>query len=259
MTAVTSGGTESVGPGLVALWSVPRSRSTAFLRMMIQRGDVAVVHEPFSHVADFGEAIIGTRTVRSHEAAMLTLRWLASRAAVFFKDTTEHRYGPVLADEGFLRVARHAFLIRDPLAVIASHYSLDPRGAFHRVGYDRLFELHARVVDVCGGETFIFDSDDLVEDPPAVVGEFCRWAGLPYVPGALSWPAGDQAVWQKSRAWHSDVIASTGFCRHDRTAMVDVAGAPGLSDLYRYHLPYYERLRSLAVAPARPGMRAAMG
>jgi len=32
------------------LWSVPRSRSTAFFRMMAERGDFSVVHEPFSYL-----------------------------------------------------------------------------------------------------------------------------------------------------------------------------------------------------------------
>ena len=32
-------------------WSAPRSRSTAFFRMMIECGDFAGVHEPFSYLA----------------------------------------------------------------------------------------------------------------------------------------------------------------------------------------------------------------
>ena len=32
---------------VIALWAHSRSASTAFLRMMIERGDVAVLHEPF--------------------------------------------------------------------------------------------------------------------------------------------------------------------------------------------------------------------
>ena len=33
---------------IVPLWSVPRSISTGFERMMIERGDFKVIHEPFS-------------------------------------------------------------------------------------------------------------------------------------------------------------------------------------------------------------------
>ena len=38
------------------LWATPRSRSTAFFRMMAERGDFTVVHEPFSYLAEFGYA-----------------------------------------------------------------------------------------------------------------------------------------------------------------------------------------------------------
>jgi len=43
---------------MLMLWSAPRSRSTAFYRMMIERGDFTGVHEPFSHVAVFGNVEI---------------------------------------------------------------------------------------------------------------------------------------------------------------------------------------------------------
>ena len=33
----------------IALWATPRTASTAFERMMIERGDVRVVNEPWSH------------------------------------------------------------------------------------------------------------------------------------------------------------------------------------------------------------------
>jgi hypothetical protein len=41
---------------LLMLWSAPRSRSTAFFRMMAERGDFMMVHEPFSYLAEFGYA-----------------------------------------------------------------------------------------------------------------------------------------------------------------------------------------------------------
>ena len=34
---------------MVPLWSIPRSVSTGFERMMMERGDFKVIHEPFSY------------------------------------------------------------------------------------------------------------------------------------------------------------------------------------------------------------------
>jgi hypothetical protein len=46
---------------MLMLRSAPRSRSTAFYRMMIERGDFTGVHESFSHVAVFGNVEISGR------------------------------------------------------------------------------------------------------------------------------------------------------------------------------------------------------
>src|SRR5437763_104256 len=47
--------------GIVALWSAPRCRSTAFLRMMVERGDFTVLHEPCSQLKNFGCAYVADR------------------------------------------------------------------------------------------------------------------------------------------------------------------------------------------------------
>ena len=43
------------GPPVIAMWAHPRAVSTAFLRMMIERGDTTVVHEPLVTLADYGK------------------------------------------------------------------------------------------------------------------------------------------------------------------------------------------------------------
>jgi len=235
----------------VALWSVPRSRSTAFLRMMIERGDVAVVHEPFSHVSDFGEAVVAGKVVGSHHAAIAALRRLAADGPVFVKDTTEQRFPAVLADEAFLRSARHAFLLREPRFAIASHRDLDRDVQRDRIGYRWLLELHGRVRRVCGAEPFVFDAEQLVDRPAEVVERFCAHVGLPFLPASLAWAAGEQPLWRRSRAWHLDVSASTGFARRGGLARTDMID-PALEDLYRYNVPFYERLKGFVTLGGSP-------
>jgi hypothetical protein len=56
---------------LLMLWGTPRSRSTAFFRMMAERGDFTVVHEPFSYLAEFGYAdVAGERVTSAGMAAV---------------------------------------------------------------------------------------------------------------------------------------------------------------------------------------------
>jgi hypothetical protein len=87
---------------MVMLWSAPRSRSTAFYRMMIERGDFTGVHEPFSHVEVFGNVDISGTPLATGPEVIAELRSLATRRQVFIKDTTDRRHPEALADRRFL-------------------------------------------------------------------------------------------------------------------------------------------------------------
>jgi hypothetical protein len=151
-------------PRLIALWSAPRSRSTAFERMMIERGDFTVVHEPFSHLVDFGVARVVDRDVRSERALIDALRALPGN--VFFKDTTDFHYPGLLADGAFLRYAVHTFIIRHPREVIASHLALNPDLDRDEVGIERLYGIYEAVVRAGTRDPVVVDSDDLIDRPP---------------------------------------------------------------------------------------------
>ncbi len=149
------------------LWSAPRSRSTAFFRMMAQRGDFTVVHEPFSYLAEFGYADVGGTRVRSAPELLSGLRALAARRPVFAKETTGKRYPEVLADRGFLASdARHAFLIRHPRETITSYYALNPAAPLDKIGFESLYEIFTAVSELARGEPLVIDAADLVAPPP---------------------------------------------------------------------------------------------
>jgi hypothetical protein len=98
---------------MLMLWTAPRSRSTAFYRMMTERGDFTAVHEPFSQVAVSGHAEISGRLLATVPEVIAELRSVAAARQVFIKDTTDRRHPEVLADVRFLAEdAQHTFLIR---------------------------------------------------------------------------------------------------------------------------------------------------
>ncbi|GAA0571529.1 hypothetical protein GCM10010172_64990 [Paractinoplanes ferrugineus] len=232
----------------LALWSAPRSRSTAFERMMMQRGDFNVVHEPFSHVADFGTADVDGTTVTSEQELIETLLKLPGK--VFFKDTTDFHYPGLLADENFLRTAVHTFIIREPAEVIASHVALNPQVTSAEIGIARLWEIYERVQAATGAEPVVIDSDDLLDRPEATVRAYCERIGLGFRADALQWAAGVPAQWQRTERWHRDASNSQGFARKQKPdgAVDSVAGDPVLGEFYRHHLPYYEKLRERRLA-----------
>jgi Sulfotransferase domain len=106
------------------LWSAPRSRSTAFFRMMAERGDFTVVHEPFSYLVMYGHTDVGGTRVRSEPDLIKALLELPGQ--VFAKETTGVRYPEVLATPEFLDGVTHTFLIRDPRETIPSYLKRGP-------------------------------------------------------------------------------------------------------------------------------------
>jgi hypothetical protein len=232
---------DAAEPLLLAMWSAPRSRSTAFERMVMERGDFTVLHEPFSHVADFGSADVGNTTVRSERELIAALSALPGRA--FFKDTTDFHYPQLLADQGFLRRAVHTFIIREPGEAIASHVALNPAVTRDEIGFSRLYEIYEAVASATGTEPVVIDSDDLLDRPAATVAAYCARVGIPFIPDALRWNKGVPPQWRRTERWHQGASNSNGLQRrpgpgNDR----DVVQDPVLGDFYRYHLPYYAKL-----------------
>jgi hypothetical protein len=215
--------------------------------MMMQRGDFTVLHEPFSHVADFGEALIGDRTVLTESELINAVRDLARQVPVFFKDTTDFRYPSLLADTAFLREATHLFMIRHPRAAIASHYRLNPHLRCDEIGFGWLYEIFAAVQAATRACPVVIDGDDLAAEPAALVRACCSQIGIPYRPDALHWRPGLDQQWRRTARWHTSVSASSGFEWPDPAPVRDLD--PVLNEYLRYHQPYYEKMHAVRLRP----------
>jgi hypothetical protein len=232
---------------LLMLWSAPRSRSTAFFRMMAERGDFTVVHEPFSYLAEFGYAEVADTRVTSPADLLTALGDLGSRGHVFAKETTGRRYPEVLGSPEFLAGAVHTFLIRHPRETIASYHAMNPSAPAEKIGFESLHEIFAAVSELTGRSPVVVDAGDLMRRPAEVVAAYCARAGIPFLPDALSWQPADRPEWSLSRRWHADVAASAGFgevAGREAPSAVDVERHPVLGGYLRHHMPYYEILHA---------------
>ncbi|QGV82498.1 sulfotransferase family protein [Streptomyces ficellus] len=235
---------------MLALWSAPRCRSTAFARMMAERGDHVVVHEPLSQVVDFGEVKVGDRVARSEQDVLAALRDLAEeKKPVFFKDTTDFAYPAVLADRDFLAGATHTFIIRHPDEAIASHHALNPDLGRDEIGFARLHEIFTAVRAATGTTPVVVDSDDLLDRPADTVRAYCAAVGIPFLADALNWQPGMRTEWQATSRWHESTSRTAGFTRAPGRGAEKVAADPVLRAHRDYHLPYYEELRAAALRP----------
>jgi hypothetical protein len=226
---------------LLVLWSAPRCRSTAFERMMRERGDFTILHEPFSHLTDYGSTTVDGQVITTEPQLLAALNRTPGPA--FLKDTTDFHYQGVLTDREFLGGARHTFIIRHPREAIASHFALNPKLGRDEVGFAWLYEIFAAVLDTTGVTPVVVDSDDLVRDPAGTVERYCDVVGIPFLPDALRWSPGMASGWERSERWHKDTSSSNTFTPRPRRYETSVDNSPLLAEYLAYHLPYYERLR----------------
>jgi uncharacterized membrane protein (UPF0127 family) len=114
----------------VALWAVPRSISTAFERVFVERDDFEVLHEPFSASYYYSEDRLSDRYLDVEPRAennyenVLAEVFKPREKRLFPKDMPYQAKG-VMSPE-FIRRFTNTFIIRDPKYVIASMYKMWP-------------------------------------------------------------------------------------------------------------------------------------
>ncbi|MET8005338.1 sulfotransferase family protein [Nonomuraea glycinis] len=233
----------SAAPKPIVLWAVPRSRSTAFLRIMLERGDLEVAHEPFSYLQVDGHYELAGRRVTSTVGLLdVMLEVNAGERRVFAKDTTDYTYPPLLKDERLFNDVINTFMIREPHGAISSHYAMNPGATLEEYGFEYLHAIFDAVRAATGEVPLVIDGDDLVADPETTVRAYCERVGLAFKPEAMRWDPGRQANWQRTDRWHAEVAESSGL----------VAKPPGqretpdtnehLRRIADHHQPFYDAL-----------------
>ncbi|WBB79611.1 hypothetical protein O7606_26285 [Micromonospora sp. WMMD882] len=237
---------------LIAMWAHPRAVSTAFLRMMIARGDVTVVHEPLVTLVDTGRVELptadgGVRVVTGPDEVTAHLVALGRDRHVFVKDTLEYRYGHLFAAPERIADVTHTFLVRQPARTINSHYAVKPTVQCHEIGYEHQWELFELVRATARRPPVVLSAEALLADPPRAVAAWCAAVGLPYRPEALTWAPEDRAEWARTRIWHLDVAGTSRFRPVDKEFAVTVENDPVLRAYHDHHQPFYQRLIQHAI------------
>jgi hypothetical protein len=241
---------------VLCLWAHPRSRSTAFERMMIERGDFFVLHEPFCTLFDTGELKITSwdgSSVKLDSYAKITNFILAASQAVnvFVKETCEYHYGELFGNPEFFQRSRHAMMIRDPGATINSHYAINPQITCEQIGYTHLAALKIYIEEVTRQRVPVIDSDDLMKNPEAVTEAYSREMAIDFKPHALTWTAEARPEWNRTVKWHAAASQSTQFSAIEANYKDTVDNHDVLKSYYKLHRPIYEALRACKLGAAK--------
>jgi sulfate adenylyltransferase len=235
---------------------VPRSISTAFERVFVERDDFEVLHEPFSVSYYYGEDRISGRFADAEPKAEYGYQRVLEdvlkprEKRVFVKDMAYHARG-VLGPEFASRFV-NTFIVRDPKYVLVSLHKMWPDFTLEETGYEDLYRLFRYATDA-GEDVAVVDAMTFSENPSGVLAAYCEHLEVPFRSGSLSWEAGEVSSWDTWEGWHEEAESSTGIEPAER---LDPELPPELEAAYEHCLPYYYELAAHAIPSVRRQVRA---
>lgn len=252
---------------IIALWSHPRSMSTAMERVMRERGDLTCFHEPYMYNYYVERAVrvmphfeVDPDKPRTYEAIRDLLLEAGEAGPVFFKDMSYYVIPRIFEDRAFAERLTHTFLIRDPVKSILSYYKLDPDLTLEEVGLEAIWAHIEAARELTGEVPAVLHAEAVQADTAGIMAAYWRKIGLAPAPHALSW--GTKEVpddWQEVTGWHGDVLSTGGIqpmsedeARAQQAAFEQAAeAAPKLRQFLDHHRPFYDKAKALAIGADR--------
>jgi len=206
-------------PVRIAMWSGPRNISTAMMRAFENRGDCAVVDEPFyaHYLAQTGfdhpgrDEVIAAGATDWQSVVATLIGPVPNGKPVFYQKHMTHHMLPHIGHDWF-DAATHAFLIRDPRQVLLSYLKSRPRATAADIGLPQEAALYDEIAARTGVAPPVIDADEFLRDPQGHLRTLCTLLQIPFSDRMLHWPAGPRAsdgVWAPH--WYDAVLKSTGF------------------------------------------------
>ena len=197
----------------IAMWSGPRTISTAMMRSFGNRPDTAVVDEPLyaAYLRATGldhpgrEEILASQDDDWRRVTAALVGPVPGGHAVYYQKHMTHHLLPQTGRD-WLGGVTNAFLVRDPAGVVASYAKVRGEPTLEDLGYPQQVEIFRACADLTGTAPPVVDADDLLADPRAVLLALCARLGIDFDERMLSWPPGPRptdGVW--ARHWYASV------------------------------------------------------
>jgi hypothetical protein len=235
----------------VALWSVPRSISTAFERVFVERDDFEVYHEPFGESYYYSEERLSDRYSDEEPRPEDNYENVLARLLephenrVFVKDMA-YQAKPLIGPE-FVSRFSNTFIVRDPKYVIASLSRMWPDFTLEETGFEQLYRLFRYAAEA--EDVVVVDAMTFSENPVGVIAAYCEHLEIPFRTDPLSWQPGEVREWESWEGWHDAAQQSTGIKPAERK---DPELPPELQEAYEHCLPYYYQLAARAIPGTAP-------
>lgn len=246
---------------IIALWSHPRSMSTAIERIMRERGDLDCAHEPFMYDYYVNRAIremphfdVQADHPQTYAAIRDMLLTRAETHPVFFKDMSYYVMPHILDDAPFRNRLTNCFLIRNPMASIKSYFKLDPQVSKEEIGIEQQWRHYQALVDA-GQDPIVIEAEAIRRDDRSAMTNLWTKIGLSFEEGAFAWSTERPSDWAQVDGWHSDAGTSKSIrplslddiIKEEDAFFSAAAREPRMLEYLEHHMPYYLRLKAAAV------------
>ncbi|MGN7614502.1 hypothetical protein ACQZV8_20730 [Magnetococcales bacterium HHB-1] len=204
----------------IAMWSCPRSLSTALMRAWESRIDTTVWDEPLypAYLHETGETPPHTKEIM----ATYETDWRAviqqmchgtksQEQPIAYYKLISYNYLESMGT-AWLTDLKNAFLIRHPHDQILSLHAKGENVTTERTGLPRLYYIFQHVKQLTGSIPPVIDARDLQNQPEKTLKRLCEALEVSFDPAMLTWPDGERTtdgLW--SRHWYDVVTQSKRF------------------------------------------------
>jgi Sulfotransferase domain len=231
---------------ILAMWSGPRNISTAMMYSFSNRADCEAWDEPF-----YGFSLQhkgNDHPMRDEIIASMETDWdklvakcttPSQRPLLYQKHMTHHMLAGY--DRSFILTLTNAFLIRDPVRVLASYTQKWADVNLRAIGFIEQSEIFDMVAQRLGHAPPVVDSDEILANPNIVLRKLCAACGIDFDAAMLAWPKGPKhcdGVWAPH--WYNAAWESTGFSAPPKKQITFPTELQRVADQAR---PYYDLLR----------------
>ncbi len=261
---------------IIYMITSPRTMSTAFLRMMDNRGDFAVYNEQMIAVYNHKYESDGLKkcfnefALDSFDKVKQQLFEGLKKNNLFVKEMSFSVKRFLIDDQEFIRNPKiqFVFLVRNPHASLISFYKKcqeQTEDLDFFIGLKELYELFQVIKQESPNAVKILFTEDLSCNAHSTIEAFCSHYQLSFKESQLHWNAYDcnftgMKEWHESKFpkylmhWHSDAIFSTGFTPLKHYDL-DEKKEPTFSEVenlkhrkellqsYHTNIEYYQKLR----------------
>lgn len=212
-------------PLRIAMWSCPRSLSTALMRAWESRKDTMVWDEPLypaylyetKEYHPHAQKIIATyETDWQKVIYKATVEHIPDSPKIFYQKYISYNYLDVMGFE-WLSHLKNCFLIRNPYDLVLSLAKQTSTISVERTGIMRLYKIYQYVTENIDSFPPIIDAQDLQNNPKQTLKLLCNALDVPFDSAMLNWSSGSRqsdGIW--SNKWYDAVVQTSEFKSYTR-------------------------------------------